>query len=73
MNHTAAVVHSHKTREIVAFLPIAFGPGVSMWLPTASPTHRSNMVAWEKRRSLVMKSCPISMPARRMLRWRAYA
>jgi hypothetical protein len=29
------------------------------------------MVACEKRRGLVMKSCLISMPAHRMLRWRA--
>ena len=31
------------------------------------------MVAWEKRRSLVMKSCLISIPALRILRWRACA
>ncbi len=33
----------------------------------------SGMVAWEKRRSLVMKSCLISIPAHRMRRWRACA
>jgi hypothetical protein len=34
MNHTAGVVQGHKTRGIVAFLPIAFGLGVSIWVPS---------------------------------------
>lgn len=72
MNHAVNVAHKHKTRGIVAFLPIALCLDVSMWVP-ASPAHRSNMVAWEKRRGLVMKYCLVSMPAPRMLSWRACA
>jgi hypothetical protein len=72
MNHAADAAQGHKTRGIVAFLPIAFCLDVSMWVP-ASPAHRSNIVAWEKRRSLVMKYCPVSMPAQRLLSGRACA
>ena len=71
MSHTVDIAHSHKTRRIVAFLPIAFDPGVSTWMPSLA--HPSNMVAWEKRRSLVMKPYLISIPAQRMLRRRACA
>lgn len=72
MNHAANVAQGHRTRGIVAFLPTAFCLDVSMWVP-ASPAHRSTMVAWGKGRSLVMKYCPVSMPAQRMLSWRACA
>ena len=72
MSHTVDIAHTHKTCGIVAFLPISFGLRVSTWVPSlAHPP--INMVAWEKRRSLVMKSCLISTPAHRMLSWRAWA
>ena len=32
MSHTVDVVDSHKTRGIVAFLPIVFGLGVNAWV-----------------------------------------
>jgi hypothetical protein len=72
MNHAAHVAQGYKTRGIVALLPIAFCLDVNLWV-SASPTHRSNIVAWEKRRSLVTKYCPVSMPAHRMVSWRACA
>ena len=34
MSHTVDVAHSHNTRGIVVFLPITFGLGVSMWVPS---------------------------------------
>ena len=74
MSHTVNVAYRHKARKIIAFLPISFGLGVSMCGRQASPTHLTNMVAWqERRRSLVLKSCLISMPAHLMRRWRACA
>lgn len=33
MSHTVDVAQGHKTHGIVAFLPIVFGLGVSMWAP----------------------------------------
>jgi hypothetical protein len=72
MSHMVEIAQGRKTRWTVAFLPIDFRLGVSMWVPSIAH-HPSNMVAWEKRRSLVMKSCLISMPALRMLSWRVCA
>ena len=72
MSHASDVAQGHKARGIAAFLPIAFCLNVTMWGP-ASSALRSNMVAWQKRRSLVMKDCPVSMPAHRVLSWRACA
>jgi hypothetical protein len=47
MSHTVDIAASHKARGIVAFLPIAFGLDVRACGCPASPTYRSNMVAWE--------------------------
>ena len=32
MSHTADIAHSHKTRGIITFVPIAVGLGVSAWV-----------------------------------------
>ena len=48
MSCTVDIAQGHKTRRVVAFLTFSFGLGVRTSVPTASPTHRSNVVAWEK-------------------------
>jgi hypothetical protein len=72
MSHRVDTAQGQKTRRIAAFLPIDFGLGANMCSPgLARPP--INMVAWEKRRSLIMERCPISLPAHQMLRRRACA
>ncbi len=71
MSLTVGIVQGHNTRGIVAFLPIAFGLAVrACGCPQPRPPIKYGSVGEEKE-SLVMNSCPISMPAYRMLRWRA--
>ena len=49
MSHTVDISHSHNTRRIVAFLPVAFGLGVSMWVPSlAHSTTKYGSVGEEK-------------------------
>ena len=49
MSHTVDIAHSHKARGIVAFLPIAFGLGMSMWVPSlAHPSIKYGSVGEEK-------------------------
>ena len=49
MSHTVDVAQGHKSRGVVAFIPIAFGLGVSMWVPgLVHPPVRYGSVAEEK-------------------------
>ena len=34
MSHTVDVAQGHKSRGVVAFIPIVFGLGVSRWVPS---------------------------------------
>jgi hypothetical protein len=34
MSHTVDVAQDHKSRGVVAFTPIAFGLGLSIWVPS---------------------------------------
>jgi hypothetical protein len=41
MGHTVDVAQGHKSRGVVAFIPIVFGLGVSRWVPSLAYS-RSN-------------------------------
>jgi hypothetical protein len=34
MSHTVDVAQGHKSRGVVAYIPIAFDLGVSIWVPS---------------------------------------
>ena len=49
MSHRADIAQGHKACGIVAFLPVAFGLGVSMWVPSlAHSTTKYGSVGKEK-------------------------
>ncbi len=73
MSHPVDFVQGHKTRRVVVFLPIAFGLGGSGRVPSLARSPIEYGSVGEEKESLVMKPCPISMPARRKLRWGACA
>ncbi len=73
MSHIVDIAHSHNSLGIVAFLPIASGLGVRACgcLQLRLPIKYGSVE--EEKESLLMKPCLISMPAHRILRWRACA
>ena len=73
MSHTVGIAQGHKTRRKGTFLPISSGLGVrACGCPQPRPPSKYGSVGEEKE-SLVINSCPISIPDHRTLRCRACA